>query len=230
MKKFIWVISTILLMSVSPVLAEKELNYNVVDLGADAFRQVDNDVMVAIMTGSSEANSAEEAARNVNSMVGWAVDTGMKVDGVKTRTMNYQTRPIYKNQSVIGWSANQQIRMESQAFDTLSQLVGTLQEKLRVTSMHFTVSPAKKKNVTNGLIDEALQNFNEKARLVVASLGARDFRIVTITIRDDRGPAPDQRPYMAEAQVSAMRSSAPAVEAGMSKVTVWIEGRIQLVF
>jgi predicted secreted protein len=230
MKKIILLISILYLVLGGLASAEEELNFNMIRLGADASRLVDNDIMVAIMTGSAQANSAQEAASKVNSMLTWALDIGGKIDDVTIQSMNYQTRPMYKNQTVIGWSANQQIRLESQDFATLSRLIGTLQEKLRVTSMHFNVSTSRKKEVTKDLIGEALQNFEEKARLVVSSLGARDYRIVSISIRDERGRQPDQRPHMAEAQVSAMRSNAPAVEAGESRVTVWIDGKIQLIF
>ena len=230
MKSLLCSIILLCIACASQLQAGEELNYNLIDLTASGQRLVDNDVMVVVMTASSEGNSAKEAAREVNSRMGWASTLANDKDEVRMQTLNYQTRPIYKDQSVIGWSASQQMRLESQVFEELSNLVGALQEKLRVTSMHFEISPPKKLEVTSGLITEALKTFTDKATLISTSLGASDYRLVTIAIREDRPPAPRQGVYLAEAQVSAMQSRGPAIEAGESKLRVWIEGRIQLVF
>jgi predicted secreted protein len=230
MKHLLILLTLLCIGSAYQVQAAEELNYNLVDLSASGQRQVDNDVMVVVMAGSSEGNSAEEAAREVNSRMSWATGRLEDEEDIRMQTMNYQTRPVYKDQSVIGWSASQQLRLESPRFEVLSTIVGILQERLRVTSMHFGISPAKKQEITNGLITEALQAFTDKAELVSTSLGARDYRLVSLGIREDRPPTPRQGVYLAEAQVSAMQSRGPAVEAGESKLRVWVEGRIQLVF
>ncbi len=215
-------------MLASPLLAGEELNYNIINLHADADRQVENDVMVVGMSAQSETNSAVEAAENVNKMMSWAAAIAAKSDGVKSQTLNYQTRPLYKNKALIGWSVNQQIRFESKEFGTLSTLVGTLQEKLRVDSMQFVVSPERQRATMTELIVVVLGAFREKATLVTATLGGRDYRLVNLSIRQDSPIAPYQRAYQAE--VMSAQAAPPHVEAGDSRVNIRVEGSIQLIF
>jgi len=213
----------------SPLLAAEDLDYNIINLRAEAARQVENDVMVVHMSALAEANSAAEAAESVNDMMKWAAETAGTSEGVKSRTLNYQTRPIYQNKVLIGWSVNQQIRFESKHFATLSALVGILQEKLRVESMQFEISPDRRAGVEHELITAALDAFREKAGLVSSTLGARDYRIVKLTIQENSPVTPYRRGYQAEA-MSVQMSSAPHVEAGDAEVTVRTEGTIQLMY
>jgi predicted secreted protein len=229
MKTLISLFSILLLSLGSPLYAADELNYNIINLQADAARQVDNDVMVVIMSALSEANNAAEAAENVNKMMAWAAAIAGKNDSIKSQTMNYQTRPLYKDKALIGWAVNQQIRFESKAFESLSTLVGTLQEKLRVQSMQFEVSSDRKDNAVTGLITVSLEAFGKKARLVTETLGARDYRIVNISVREDSPVAPYRRSFQAEA-MSVQQNSAPHVEAGDSRINVRVEGTVQLIF
>ena len=213
----------------SPLFAAEQLNYNIINLQADAARQVDNNVMVVSMSAHSEADSAAEASENVNNMMAWAAAIAKENDSIKSRTLNYQTRPLYKNKELIGWSVNQQIRFESRDFRTLSTLVGRLQEKLRVNSMQFEVSPDQQEANVNELITAALAAFREKALLVSTTLGAQDYRIVKISIRENKFSTPYPRGYQAEA-MSLQKSSTPHVEAGDSRLNVRAEGSIQLTF
>jgi predicted secreted protein len=229
MKTLISLISIILFTIASPLYAAEELNYNIINLQADAARQVDNDVMVVIMSALFEANSAAEAAKNVNKMMIWAAAIAGKSDSIKSQTMNYQTRPLYKNKAVVGWTVNQQIRFESKDFESLSTLVGTLQEKLRVQSMQFEVSPDRQENTVTELITASLEAFGEKARLVTKTLGAGDYRIVNISVREESPAAPYRRGFQAEA-MSVQQSSAPHVEAGDSRINVRVDGTVQLIF
>ncbi len=228
MKKQLVLFSMLFFTLVSPLWAGEELNYNIINLQADADRQVENDIMVVGMSALSEANSAAEAAENVNNMMTWAAAIAKKSSGVKSQTLNYQTRPLYKNKALIGWSVNQQIRFESKEFETLSTLVGTLQEKLRVDSMQFAVSTDLKKATMNELITVALGAFRDKAGLVSSTLGARDYRLVNLSIRENSPAAAFQRSYQAEAM--NLQASPPHVEAGDSRVNLSAEGSIQLIF
>jgi predicted secreted protein len=130
---------------------------------------------------------------------------------------------------VIGWSVSQQLRLQSTDIDSLTTLVGRLQEQLRVNAMSFAVSPEKRDEVAAGLITEALENFSKKAGLIAETLGAKDYRIVSISVGESRPPHPYRQSYQTEA-MSVKAGSAPQVEAGESKIVVRADGSIQLNF
>lgn len=213
----------------SSAFAADELNYNLIQLSAQAEKQVENDLFVVSLSAMAEMSNSQEAARRVNADMAWAMDLLEDKPEIKRRTLNYQTHPVYKNKTIIGWNARQQLRLESRNIEKLSELIGTLQNKLTVISMQFEVSTEKQDSTVNILIGSALEEFKSKARLVAAAIGAADYRIVSISIRDTPPPAAQFRAAAMEVMSSA-EAHAPRVEAGDSKVSVMVEGTVQLVF
>ena len=74
MKKITCLFSLLFFATQSPLFAAGELNYNIVNLQAEAARQVDNDVMVVSMSALAEANTAAEASEKVNTMMNRAAE------------------------------------------------------------------------------------------------------------------------------------------------------------
>lgn len=221
-------LSFLVLFLAGPVVAADEINYNIVNLSAERSRQVENDVMVVVLRTVAEADRAADAARKVNEQQAWADEIIKSVKAVSYRTMQYQTRPLYQNRQLTGWSVSQQIRLESSDIEGLTSLVGTLQERLQVSSMQFEISPDRRQKETDALTVEALQAFRDKAGLISQTLGAGDYRLVTISVQENNHPAPL---YRAQAEAMAVQAQAPpVVEAGDSAVMVNISGSIQLIF
>jgi predicted secreted protein len=224
------ILTTLLLCSLwwSPATAaEDNLNYNLVTLQARAASTVDNDLLAVTMTARAEANTAAEAAATVNETMIRAAALIDEVDGIAYQTMNYQTTPRHQNRAIVGWSVNQQISLKSRNIEALTALVGTLQKLLNVSALQFEVGPERRKEAHDRLITEALSSFSEKARLVASALGAKDFRLVNLSIDED-GAAPLRRDFGMETALS--HAAAPEVAAGESRVSVSVRGSIQLSF
>ena len=208
----------------------EELNYNLVNLEAGAEDNVDNDILIVLMNTDADKNSAREASESVNTHMKEALKICAQYPTVKAKTMNYQTRPNYNKTRVItSWHASQQLRLESTDIDNLSKLVGTLQEQLTVGSMRFQVSTDKRKKAVEELTIKALEEFTVRARLVAKTMGASDYRLVNLNIGENSPTMPYQRVYQAEA-MSMGKDSAPAVQAGESRILVQVNGSIQLLF
>jgi len=229
MKKLITALTLLLLLTIASFTGAEELNYNLVNLSGFAQKQIDNDVLIVTLLSAAEADSAQEAAGIVNRQMKWAHGIIKDMKEIKMQTLNYQTRPKYQNKVIAGWSASQQLLLQSQEIDTLSQVVGTLQEKLQVSSMHFGISPERKKEHSDELITRALAAFRAKAQMVAANIGAQDFRFVTVSINENTPPVPRQRGFAMEAMAMSA-ADAPQVEAGESRISVRVDGTIQLIF
>ncbi len=229
MKKLFTVLVLIALLTAAPLALAEDLNYNLVNLYGQAQKHIDNDVLVVTMRSTADADSPHEAAKIVNRNMGWAQDLLKDMPEIKKQTINYQTRPRYQNKVIVGWSVSQELLLESEELDELSDVVGSLQQKLQVQSMTFGVSPQRKEVSTDELIAEALTVFEAKARLVTTTVGAKDFRIVTLTIGENAPGIPRQRGYQMEAMAMSA-ADAPPIEAGESKITVRVDGTIQLIF
>lgn len=229
MKKFITALMLLSIIAITSFTGAEEINYNLVNLSGVAQKQIDNDVLIVTLLSAADTDSAQEASALVNRQMKWAQGVIKDMKEIKKQTLNYQTRPKYQNKVIAGWTASQQLQLESQEIDTLSQIVGTLQEKLQVSSMHFGVSPERKKEHSDELITQALAAFRAKAQLVATNIGAQDFRFVTLSINENTPPVPRQRGFAMEA-MALSAADAPQVEAGESKLSVRVDGTIQLIF
>ncbi|MBT8360090.1 MAG: SIMPL domain-containing protein, partial [Deltaproteobacteria bacterium] len=196
----IFIFSTVILST--SAFAADELNYNLIQLSAQTEKQVENDLFVVTLSAMAEMGNSKDAAQLVNADMAWAIDLLEDKPEIKRQTLNYQTHPVYKNKTIIGWNARQQLRLESRKIERLSELVGMLQEKLTVISMQFEVSTEKQNNAVKALIGSALDEFKSKARLVATAIGAVDYRIVSISIRDTPPPAARFRTATMEAMSS----------------------------
>lgn len=205
-----------------------ELNYNLVQLEVVERKRVENDLMIVTLQAMSQGNNAKEVAQQVNDDMSWALEKVRTEQAIQSRTLGYQTYPKYSDNLITGWSASQQLELQSDQTDVLSALTGLLQERLKVQNMRFQVRSETREMVQEELIAEALISFKERAELIVTTVGAKNYKLVNISIDGVRSPfaAKNFRAGVAMAAEIAQ----PQVESGESTVEMSVSGTIQLMF
>ena len=221
------IILAALVTGINVAFADYELRYNQVRLQSQQTEAVSNDTMHVSMNTYAEMQDPAKLAAKINNDMEWALQQAKQVQGVKINTGSYQTWPITRKEVTTGWRGQQDLVLESADTETLSRLVGQLQDRLQIKSMNFTVSDEKRAGVENRLIDAALDAFKQRAEIIGDNLKASDFRIVEINVNTST-----QRPPMLRqarmASMSMEASDAVAVEGGESDVSVTVNGRIEL--
>jgi len=202
-------------------------HYDRVSLRAERSRQVANDRAHAQLGLTLEDRDAVELQYRVNEIMSWATEVATHYEEVTAQTGGYRTHPVYdKNQQIDHWRATQELRIESGDVDRVTELVRVLQTRLQLQSVNFSVSPARREQVENELISEAIAAYKQRAELVRQSLGAGSYRIVHLQIQTaGTVPAPMQIRAMAAMAESA---ASPALEPGTSTVTVAVDGKLEL--
>ncbi len=212
-----------------PSYAE-DLNYNLYHLSADAEDEIDNDIMKVTLLALHQALQSSEANKVVNKQMASALKTVKTTKGIHYETSNYQTQPVYQNQQIVGWKASQQIELKSSDIDQLSNLVGKLQEELKISSMRFDVSKKVLQKTENVLSVEALNQFKERATLMQKTMGADSYQVVAINVNTGMQRPPVRRTMMRAEMSMASDSASPSVEEGNSTINVKVSGQIQLIF
>ena len=212
-----------------PVLAqahETETHYDRINLSASAQTRLANDTIVASLYAEEEGSSAAQLADIVNKKITWAVATVKPHAQIKLQTSAYNTSPVYQKNKIVSWRVRQTITLESRDMAKVSELLGELQTRLALQGMHFTVSAQLKNTTDDGLITEALDAFENRARLVTKQLRRKGYKIVDLNISTSGNPGAYRRNDM---RVMAMESvSAPSIEAGEQEVQVNVSGSIEL--
>jgi predicted secreted protein len=200
--------------------------FNLVNLSAQAEREVANDMLTAVLAAEAEGSDPAVLADTVNRTMRDALKVAQAFRAVKARSLSYQTLPVYDKSRIVRWRVRQELRLESQDFAQATELVGKLQASMQVASLSVGLSSEARKQAENSLIAEAIAAFHERAAIVREAQKAKGYRIKELQIGTG-GVQP--RYYAAPRAAMASASMAPpAVEPGTSVLQVSASGTIQL--
>lgn len=204
--------------------------YNLVELQADAQREIANDLLAAtLFVEETNANPAALAG-TLNRVLAEALKVARDFPQVKARTGNNATYPVYAPRStqLQGWRGRAEIRLETRDFGAGSALIGKLQASMQLAGVGFSVSPEGRKAAENELIAEAIAAFRGRAEIVQKAMAGKGFRIERLNISTGQN-SPPPRIMMAAARASSDAAmAAPPVEAGASMVSVAVSGAIEV--
>ncbi|TQV67789.1 DUF541 domain-containing protein [Exilibacterium tricleocarpae] len=208
-------------------LAADELHYNLYNFTAEAQQMVENDLMQATLSATHESNRAAEAADTVNQQMQWALSLAKNKKALTVSTGQYHTSPVYKSGKIVAWRASQQLHIETEEFGVLTDLIGDLQQRLKLDAMQFTPTPETRRRTEDALLVKALDQFKTRAKVVAKTMAASNYDIVNLAINTGgyHPPMPQMR-----MKAFAMNESVadPSVEGGSSAMTVSVTGQIQL--
>lgn len=215
----------LLLSFASPAAAEGN---PVLELAGHAEREVANDRMTVLLQAEARAPEARDAAERVNRRMQQALERAAEHEVVESRTVGYSTQAIHDRDDraqVVAWQVRQNLELISDDFDTLTDLVATLQQnELTVSQIRFSLNPETHRAHREEMITEAIEDWKQQARQMARGLGATHLRPSGLELVDDRYDRP--QPMMA---MRAMDEAAapPALEAGHSTLSVTVRGRAQ---
>lgn len=207
------------------------VTYDRVQLSVSASRAVVNDLSVATLYVERDGKTQLEVSAAVNEAMAWALVEARKAADIKLETAQYSTWPIHSDNgtSLTGWRARQSLRLEAADSKKLAALVTSLQARLAVESIGFSVSAARQSALEDELTREALKKFTAKASQVAETLGRPGFRLLRIDLGNTGGfpPPAHYRGVMAMAD-RAMAAAPVQMESGEQTLTVTASGLIQL--
>ena len=219
--------------TLSPSLFAHEtenLNYNIVNIQADAARQVANDEMRAVLYIERSNKQPAELSNQINQLMNQAQAISRKYSQVKVETGAQSTYPIYDNDNnkLKEWRARAEIQIESKDFKAASQLINELQNSFQTQSINFTVSDEQRKKVENELMVEASKNFQQRAQILTQAWNKSSYNLVNININTSNSyPQPIYAARASMAKFEAADAGGQNMAAGESKITVNANGSIQ---
>ncbi|MFT4560351.1 MAG: putative secreted protein [Gammaproteobacteria bacterium] len=214
-------------MTLSVPAHEVDPSFDRIALSVSAEREVDNDTLVAVLFSEHQSQRQQSVSQEVNNAIGWALKKSKQTSDIKVQTTQYNTSPIYNKQSITGWRARQSIKLESTNAQTMSELIGELQERLSIGSVNYTVSKVARDLVEESLIAEALALYRRRADLVTRELARKQYRVVQLNI-DAQGARPSHTVYSTRGIAAKGVATAPAIEAGAQTLTVNVSGNIEI--
>ena len=226
----LWLCLTVLPSFAAGVIAAEtaQPRYNSVELQAEAQREVQNDLLNATLYVELEDASPAAVASAVNRRINDALRVAKDHKGVRVRSGNNQTSPVYSKANVLqNWRGRGEIRIDSGDFEAASGLIGKLQSSMQLGSIGFSVSPETRRGVENELITEAIAAFKTRADIIKTALAGRAYKLQRLNVGSAYS-APQPRLAMARAASSA-EVATPNLEGGISLVTIRANGAIEII-
>lgn len=202
--------------------------YNTVSLQASAQRELPNDLLTASLSIEVNESTAAGVAKAINAALNRALAVAKEERAVRAWSGNNQTFPVYtRGNQLQGWRGRGELRLESKDFEAAAKLIGRLQSSLQLQGIQFGVSPEARAAAENALIGEAIAAFKARAEIVQKALGGRGYKLQNLDVSSaHRGPIP--RMAMARPAMVAEAPQPPALEGGVSTITVNANGTIEI--
>jgi predicted secreted protein len=202
---------------------------NLVDIQAEAQREVQNDTLNAILYLEQNDSDPARLANAGNRIVNEALALAREARGVRARSGNSQTWPVYdRTQKLIGWRGRVELRLDSKDFQAAAALIAKLQGKMQLGQVSFIVSPDLRREVENEIIGEAIAAFRGRAQIVGQALGAKSWRIRRMSVNTGGGMVP-MRALASSRQLGAEAAVTPQqFEGGVSQITVNVGGTVEI--
>lgn len=212
--------------------ANDSLNYNLVNVQADATRKINNDEMHAVLFIEKSNKQPAQLANDVNQLMNQALNLARKYPSVKVQTGTQSTYPIYNddNQKLKEWRSRAEVRLDSTDFKATSQLMSELQNNFQTEGINFSVSDAQRKKVEADLINEASKNFQQRAQQIASAWNKSGYQLVNLNLNTNNN---SPRPMLMRSSSAKFAMAADSVESqqvagGESEMTVSANGSIQL--
>lgn len=205
------------------------MEFDRIQLSASAELEVPADLVTASLFVEREGSSTSKLAAAVNEAMAWALAEARKIDGIKTETGQYTSYPVYgsKPGQISAWHVRQVLRLSGRDPRVMGELVGTLQERLAVEAMDYTVSSDTRTAAEDRLGSAALARFQQRAQQIAQALGRSSYKLITLDVGGLGQPMPLMR--YRSAKLDMAESAAPAqIEPATQNLSLTVTGSIQL--
>ncbi|MCW8964607.1 MAG: SIMPL domain-containing protein [Gammaproteobacteria bacterium] len=205
---------------------EPVVHYDHITLSANASKEVPQDELQVTLYAVSDSEEARTSADEVGTRIHKALSILNSEAGISTQTGSFNTHPVYKKQKITGWRSRQTLEVKSTNAKLLSELIGRVQNYVLLENIRYNVSEQVRRFAENQLIEEAMENFQHRARLVTSNLRREKYRVVDMNISTSH-PRPNVMQARAMASL-AEAAPAPDIQAGKQHIQVNINGTIEV--
>ncbi|WP_245809175.1 SIMPL domain-containing protein [Acinetobacter populi] len=211
-------------------LANAENDRRIINLQAEAVREVANDEMQAVLYTELNEKDATILANKINTVINQTLATAKQYPKVQIKTGNQNTYPVYNDKrQLVNWRGRAEVVLNSQDFKQTSELIAKLQTQLQLQGISFDISDAQRKKVEDELYVEASRAFQQRAQLLITPWNASKYELVNLQLNTSGGYRP--MPMYAKAASISLQSAdieSQNIEAGNSEIKVVANGSIQL--
>lgn len=223
----------------NPVTVWQSAPQNVINLSAEASREVPQDLLSITLAATREGAEAATVQGQLRQALDAALAEARKsarAGQVDVRTGAFQVTPRYAARAgaapaIAGWQGRAELVLEGSDIATITQLAGRLGGSggLAVTRVAFGLSREVREKTEAEVAAQAIDRFKARAAAHAQQFGFASYSLREVSVNAGESGSPMPAPmFRAAAAPMAMAEQAQPVEPGRSTVTVSVSGSIQL--
>ncbi len=220
----------------SPLLAQNQFNLNelqagqlVLNLSATEQLNVDQDTLNVYMQYSAQGRNTTTLQNEVNEAMREALKILQATNNIEYSTQQYNVYNMQgRNNQNPNWRAQQSIQMSSMNAEALLVVTARLQALgMTVNSMSYSLSSEKYEEVSDSLMNAALQKLQARANEAASTLNKSTAALVEVSLNGGNNQL--FRGAMASMAMDSMESMAvPVAEPGTTQVNLTVSARALL--
>ncbi|MBO7081831.1 MAG: SIMPL domain-containing protein [Neisseriaceae bacterium] len=221
----------LLLLSLMAAHVQAEsLNYNVVNLSAQATITVPRDMMEVELMIEESGNNRQTVSNRVTERSNQVLRKIRNNSALESQLSARHAYPIYqRNNQKPTWRDTARITVKSKDFAVLSQLIADVQSLASVGHLGFSVSRATQEKNDRQLTENAIQRFREQAQHITHALGGKTYKIIHLDVnRNHHYAVRNTGVRMMAKSASYDEAVTPEVESGEEELRAEVSGSIQV--
>lgn len=214
-------------------------NQTLLNISATERTRIEQDLLTASLRIELEGQDPVALQNEINTRMERALSAARAVPGLEVSTGHYYVyqydrappRPLENSEQPQNrrWRGGQSLEVMGTDADAILRLSGDLQALgLIMSSLNYSLSPARADETRDNLMEAALQRVTARAERAAAALGKADTRLVEITVDTDSMPHPPQMMMRSMAMESAADMATPSAAPGMTDITLTVSARALL--
>lgn len=221
----------------NPVTVWQSAPQNVINLSAEASREVPQDLIAITLTATREGSDAATVQGQLRQVLDAALADARRAarpGAVEVRTGAFNLSPRYAGKPgtapvISGWQGRAELVLEGSDTGAISALAGRL-SSLTVARVGYGLSREARDKVEAEVAAQAIGRFKDRAEAHARQFGFASYSLREVSVNggESGSPAPAPMYRMAAAPMAAMAEQAQPVEPGKTTVTVSVSGSIQL--
>lgn len=200
----------------------------ILSISATARKDVEQDMLVANMSIIITDRSASETQNQINTIMARALKEAKKAADVKVNTGAYRVyETTIARTKETQWRGQQSLTLKSMKSEELLSLVQKLQKMgLTMNGLSYILSPENATKVQDGLMEEALNELQERANRAAKALGKSTAELRDVNVSSSGIPyQPMMRSEMMSMAKSVSAMAAPVAAAGEATISMSVNAR-----
>jgi len=210
------------------ILAPGEILLN---LSASEQREVEQDTLHASLYYAARGRDRAELQDEVNRVMAEVLQL------LEDSDLEYSTQQYYVHQVQTGrptraetenplWRAQQGVQLTSGDSAALLDMAAELQGRgLTMSGLNYSLSPERREQVSDALLEAALQKLGDRARAAADTLGKSRAELIEVSINGSDNNVYRPMSTMAMRSEAAMDVATPVAEPGITTVTLSVSAR-----